>query len=592
MTLNIPPLSTLWRWMERHAVWFAILTAALSVFILCDPCGRKAWDTFFTHNEKVLEIYWQTLSLLLMILVPVSLEAIKKLETDLAGFGSKVFLEEVVHVYRFWILIPFSFLLFFAKVPVRDILSDSVIIDPEILTSIHYLLFVIWCFLFWWFLSLIEQSLGLLISSGKSVLKFFHSYLGGYSKREKPKKDEDSEEESWRLLWRIIDFQKEKWHRKFLLLFWNRQGELIKREQYFLATTLLESFSQQYLALGDSQKKSDTTWMNSRKCWLWFHEKQMNDKTENPYAIAIRLLDIHFATWRNFEEIQDPANRSDVDNEKWVRLTNLQRLVRSMLETLFRDELGKTDDYYYSFSRCLTGFFNTVALDKPTLSPEKYQEYLESLPVYRPVFEAAHNFHLSNYEPRAEGSGFPNRWRVLEACLEQTNGIDNVQRHVWLEQFLIWSRDRIDHGKKEWDNALDGALKMLFPEAYAPWMAFAFAYRALAFGKSRIAGLCSWHQNFGQSQATWTDISDIAQGANWQALSNQREQEEEQKQKDVAAKIIQRFSFFGTSGDIQTLIDELENLSGTFEKECESERKRLEILEMLKVVGGIGSFTK
>lgn len=588
MTLNIPPLSTLWRWMERHAVWFAVLTAALSVFILCDPCGRRAWDTFFTHNEKVLEIYWQTLTLLLVILIPVTGAVIGKLDKKFPEFGARIFFQQVAHVERFWILIPFSFLLFFAG----DILSGNSIIDPEILTSIHYLLFVIWCFLFWGFFEILRKSVALFVDLGDLQNEVFYRHLSEYSRQQKTMSDDENEGPALKLLWDGIDAKNDKWHRKFLLLFWNRQGELIKREQYFLATTLLESFSQQYLALGDSQKQSDTTWMNARKRWLWFHEKQMNDKTENPYAIAIRLLDIHFATWRNFEEIQDLANRSDVDNEKWVRLTNLRRLVRSMLETLFRDELGKTDDYYYFFSRCITGFFNTVAPDKSTLSSEKYQEYLESLPVYRPVFEAAHNFHLSNYEPCAEGSGFPNRWRVLEACLEQTNGIDNVQRHVWLGQFLTWSRDRIDHGKKEWDNALDGALKMLFPKAYAPWMAFAFAYRALAFGKSRIAGLCSWHKNFGQSQANWTDISDIAQGANWQALSNQREQEEEQKQKDVAAKIIQRFSFFGTSGDIQALIDELKNLSGTFEKECESERNRLEILEMLKVVGGIGSFTK
>jgi hypothetical protein len=409
--------------------------------------------------------------------------------------------------------------------------------------------------------------------------------------------DDENERPAWKLLWDGIDVKNDKWHRKFLLLFWKRQEELIRNKQYLLATTLLESFSQQYLTFGDSQKQIDVArQMNARKRWLWFSKKQMNDKTENPYAIVIRLLDIHFSTWRNLEEIENPGNGNNMDPEKWGRLSTLQRLLRSILETLFRDELGKTDDYYYSFFRCLTGFFGTVAPDKSTLSLEKYREYLKSLPIYRPVFEAAYNSHLSSYEPHAEGSGFPNRWRVLEVSLEQTfslDGTDNdVQRLVWLNQFVVWSRDHIDHGKTEWDNVLDMALKMLFPEAYAPWMAFTFAYKALAFGKSRIAGLCSWHQNFGQSQATRTDISDIAQRKNWQVRMDQREKDEEQKQKDVAAKIIQKLGFFGTPKDTQTLIGELQNLEESFEKESESERNRQEILDMLQAVGKLGSFAK
>lgn len=581
----------IWRFLEKHPYEMFVVTLILSFFVLYVPWCRQAWDTFFTNNDKVLEIYWQTLTLLLVILIPVTGAVIRKLDKKFPEFGARIFFQQVVRVEQFWILVPFSFLLFFAGMPAIDKLSGNPIIDPEILTSIHYLLFIIWCFLFLGFFEILRKSVALFVDLGDLQNEVFYRHLSEYSRRQKTMSDDENEGPAWKLLWDGIDVKNDKWHRKFLLLFWKRQEELIRNKQYLLATTLLESFSQRYLTFGDSQKQIDVArQMNARKRCFWFSEKQMNDGRENPYAIAIRLLDIHFSIWRNLEEIENPGNGNNMDPEKWGRLSTLQRLLRSILETLFRDELGRTDDYYYSFFRCLTGFFGTVAPDKSTLSSEKYRKYLKSLPIYRPVFEAACHFDLSNYEPHAEGSGFPNQWRVLEASLEQT--FSDVQRLVWLDQFIAWSRGRIDHGKTERDNVLDMALNMLFPEAYAPWMAFTFAYRALAFGKSRIAGLCSWHQNFGQSQATWTDISDIAQGKNWQVRIDQQEKGEEQKRKDVAAKIIQKLGFFGTPKDTQTLIGELQNLGESFEKERESERNRQEILDMLQAVGKLGSFVK
>jgi hypothetical protein len=576
-------LQKIGRFLECHSIGVFAVTMAMSVFLLFDPLGQRAWDTFFTNNEKVLEIYWQTLTLLLVILIPVTGAVIGKLDKKFPEFGARIFFQIVARVRQFWILIPFSFLLFFARVPVQNMPPEGISVNLEVLRIIHYLLFVLWCFLFWGFFEILRKSVALFVDLGDLQNEVFYRHLSEYSRQQKTMSDDENEGPAWKLLWDGIDVKNDKWHRKFLLLFWKRQEELIGNKQYLLATTLLESFSQRYLTFGDGQKQIDVArQMNARKRWLWFCEKQMNDKTENPYAIAIRLLDIHFSTWRNLEEIKNPGNGNNMDPKKRGRLSTLQRLVRSMLETLFRDELGKTDDYYDSFFRCLTGFFDTVAPDKSTLSPKKYQEYLESLPVYQPVFEAAYNSHLSNYEPHAEGSGFPNQWRVLEACLEQTNSIDSVQRRVWLEQFCTWSRDHIDHGKKEWDNALDGALKMLFPEAYAPWMAFAFAYRALAFGKSQIAGRCSWNRNFGYDSLL-IDMSDMPEEG-WEQKHDERMMKVTRERQTIAVTIIQKFRFFGKPGQITNLIAELESLSGTLSGDSESENNRREILEMLQEI--------
>lgn len=573
----------IWRFLGKHPYEMFVITLILSFFVLYVPWCRQAWDTFFTNNDKVLEIYWQTLTLLLVILIPVTGAVIRKLDKKFPEFGARIFFQQVVRVEQFWILVPFSFLLFFAGMPAIDKLSGNPIIDPEILTSIHYLLFIIWCFLFLGFFEILRKSVALFVDLGDLQNEVFYRHLSEYSRRQKTMSDDENEGPAWKLLWDGIDVKNDKWHRKFLLLFWKRQEELIRNKQYLLATTLLESFSQRYLTFGDSQKQIDVArQMNARKRCFWFSEKQMNDRRENPYAIAIRLLDIHFSIWRNLEEIENPGNGNNMDPEKWGRLSTLQRLLRSILETLFRDELGRTDDYYYSFFRCLTGFFGTVAPDKSTLSSEKYRKYLKSLPIYRPVFEAACHFDLSNYEPRAEGSGFPNQWRMLLEYFEkktlftESEKSRGIQRMVWSNQFLSWSGDRIGHGKTDWDDALDGALNMLFPQADASWIAWALAYRNLWLPGKRMESLCRWKKNFGHEEM-------------YQRVEkSEKEEEEEKKRKDMAACVIQGCILFDKSREyMHELIVELRALEGKFNAEPLEENNRQEILAMFEAVHDI-----
>ena len=585
----------IWRFLESHSIWVFTATAAMTVFILFDPQCRQAWDIFFTRNKKVLDIYWQTLSFFLIILIPILGQSFKKLEEDFAGIGAKIFFEQVVCARKFWVLVPFSFLFFFAFP------SEDFPLNQAVLTGIHYVLFVTWCFLFWKFFSLTKKSIEILVTRGKVIMKIFYDYLEGYQgnhKRQTKIGEDDSEEESWRLLWNIIDAQKEKWRKKFLGLFWSRLESLVVAKQYVSANDLLNDFAERYLELGtwDGKKRDQREhihWMNARKRWLWFHEKQGSDGRENPFTVVSRLLDLHWQCWEALDGWEKPGNGTISDIETWGELYGLNSTLSNTLEKLFRDELDRTDDYYYSFFRCLTGFFDRVG-EELLSDTVKYVRYLKIFPIYRPVFEAASKFDLRDYELQRGGSGFPNQWRMLLGYFEkktlftESKKSRGIQRIAWLNQFLSWSGSRIGHGKMDWDDTLDGALNMLFPEADASWMAWALAYRNLWLTGKHMESLCRWKKNFGDDPPYLFNMDGNLNHEEMYQRREELEKEEEKKRKDMAARVIQGCIFFDKSQKyMHELTVELRALEGKFNVESLEENNRQEILAMLEAVRDI-----
>ncbi len=550
----------IWEFWEQR-VWPGIFV----MIIIATPFlfgFRSVWDTFITYNTNVPEIYWQTLTILLVILIPVTTAVIEKLEKNFTGFGAKIFFEQVAQAKHFWVLFPFSFLLFFA-LPGEDSANN-------ILTFFHYILFFAWCVLFWMFFALLRKSMALFMDRGELMSEVFFEHLRVYD--DEVIEGDDEERVAWKLLWtKKIDFFSQPWREKFLLLFWKRWAGLMQSEQYVLARELLEDFSAQYLALGkeNEERRKASTWINTRMSWQWFTSSGASPGKRSPDAIAIRLLEFHFDVWKRMK-LAPPAGAEDAwESGKFSQLMGLQGKLNKMLEELFRDEMkGSRGDAHEFAFRCLWKFFDMVEkrFNGTESIGKKYEHYLIHLPVYSPVFDAADDFSLSRYEPQGEWSGFPNRWRVLaeswQTIGDKTAGA--IQRQVWLTQFLRWSRDRIDHGKTERDAALDGALSMLFPEAYSPWMAFAVAYQTLSFGANRIEGLCLWRKNFGD------DTSSEHPGDG----------------EELAAQIIQKYGGFGTRDQVATLITALESLAEKFVDDELSECNRTELLEMLRAVLG------
>ncbi len=568
----------IWRFLESHYRVVFVVAAVMTVFILFDPRCRQAWDIFFTHNGRILEIYWQTLTILLVILIPVTTAVIEKLNEDLPGFGAKTFFQQVVRVRKFCVLVPFSFLLFFA-LPGKDFPLNQIV-----LTVIHYTLFILWCCLFWWFFELLRVSIRLFTDRGELTNRVFFMHLKEYDQEENSVGNAD-ELAAWKLLWKRIDLQDMKWREKFLGLFWSRLESLVVAKQYVSANDLLNDFAERYLELGtwDGKKRDQREhihWMNARKRWLWFHEKQGSDGRENPFTVVSRLLDLHLQCWEALDGWEKPGNGMISDIETWGELYGLNSILSNTLEKLFRDELDRTDDYYLSFFRCLTGFFDRVG-EELLSDTVKYVRYLKIFPIYSPVFEAA-----SKFEPQSGESDFPNQWRMLLEYFEkktlfaESEKSRGIQHTVWLNQFLSWSGRRIGHGKTDWDDTLDGALNMLFPEADASWMAWAVAYRHLSWGGSRIASLCRWDPSFGKNPAFWFSVYN----KKTQQEEKEDSEKEERKRKNVAARIIGELGFFGNKNDPSLLIGELEGLSKEFVNDVSSEHRRRGICEMLQAV--------
>lgn len=526
------------------------------VFILYIPNIRNSWDLFFTYNTKILDIYWQTLLILLTILIPVMVEILKSLTEKFPNFGARIFFLEIVHAGKFYALIPFSFLLFFA-------VDHGV--SPALLSLTHYILFVLWVLLFWQLFQLLEKSVLYFIDSGNTVNEYFEIYL------RRDDLDFDIELDKWNSLWETIGTLKSKWQFNLLSLFWWKQERLMRKKEYELLRRLFESFFNLFLSLGNDEARLDIQWINIRKRWLWFHDEKFSDKTENPHAIVWKLLNYHFETYKLREGLGNADQLPD-SKEMWVY--GLYSLITDRLEKIFEDELKKTDDYYYGLFKCLRSFFLKHRADG--------DKYLSSVPIYRVVFDNVNHFNLYDYSPD-DDSGFPAEWRILEKYLPTLldNSFESVQRRLWINGFMEWFDGGINRNLKKYNHKMDCALSLLFPEAYQPWMAFALGYRFLSWSGSRILSLCAWEFNFGQMVSADLDghFNDSLSEQEQSDLIDRQRDSQIERQKMIAAKIIAKIGLMGTRSDIAASIKELEELASQNDSIV-----RVEVLKMLRAI--------
>lgn len=518
-------------------VILGLLICVWPVFLWYFPQVRNSWDLFFTHNANILDIYWQTLLILLTILIPVMLEIIRAMEKRFPKFGERIFFLEIIRVKRFYLLIPFSFLLFFAIAPSEEFKSET-------LSFVHYILFVVWCFLFWELFQLLEKSIIFFVDSGDAVNTAFSNHL-------RRTDNDDIEVDKWNSLWETIDSLKFEWQKRLLLIFWQKQNSFIENKKYEVARELFENFSKSFLSLNDNKKRESLQWINARKRWLWFHDEEFNTKEKNPYAVTLKFLKYQYEVKGLLE-----GSRKSSNSMERVSLYSLHSLITDILEKIFTDELRKTDDFYYGLFRCLRKFYSEHA--------DAGDAYMSQIPIYRPVFDNANHFDLYDYDVKSSDSGFPNEWRILVRYLPVLfeKSLDGFQRLLWINNFSTWARERIDHGKQEYDNTLDAALRMLFPEAYHPWMALAFGYHTLPFGRSRLKSFFTWKRNFGIA----ISMVDSFQFDSEKTRANQNLEievllkDDRSRQEDAAAEIILRLGFFGGTEEISMLVSEAKEL--------------------------------
>ena len=253
----------------------------------------------------------------------------------------------------------------------------------------------------------------------------------------------------------------------------------------------------------------------------------------------------------------------------YLNVSELLRKISVILEHIIQDELEHSGDFYYGLFRILKRHVDDSG---------KSEKYIESIPIYRAVFEHADTYDLSRYEPGEKNStGFPNEWRILDGG---TKNFSSIQV-AWINKFLHWSNERISHEAKPYDEKLSGALQMLFPESYQPWLALGIAYRYLSGGSDRIASLCEWQRNFGLESGVfmlfdWNqDISEAEKERERDRLMSERI---ESFQKN-ALKILERLGIlddtFKKSKEMLKLL--------RFEKNSNQEKNRKELLEMLKL---------
>lgn len=535
---------------------FTLVLLFLVVFlVLFYKEFREGIEKFFVHNkERFPEIYWNTLLILLTIFVPIGIEIIKDFNRRFPKFGSKIFLEQVVSVRRFFYLIPaFSFLLLFASFDS----SGGIDIFFQIAT------FCIWTTLFWEFSWVLQRCLNFWIKQGEEMNSYFFDSLKSHSKDRI-----DDIVEMWISVWQTIGQLKIHWKEKFLSLFWKKQREFFNEKRYDLVGQLFDNFFEQFLSLSkdvkDDQKKY-SDWLNERRRYLWFHRATFDDGRENPYGIFERLLEFYYKTWERTELLRKETSSHERQDD-WNSI-EFSRRVSVILEKIVFDELEHSDNYYFGFFRILKSHIQ-----------DKTQEYISSIPIYRALFEHADTYDLSRYEPGEKNStGFPNEWRILDGG---TKNFSSIQV-AWIKKFLQWSNERISHEAKPYDEKLSGALEMLFPESYRPWLALGIAYRYLSGGSDRIASLCEWQRNFGLESGVfmlfdWNqDISEAEKERERDRLMSERI---ESFQKN-ALKILERLGILDDA--FKKSKETLELLR--FEKNSNQEKNRKELLEMLKL---------
>lgn len=513
---------------------------------------------FFVSNGKDFrEVYVNTILILLTIFIPVGMKMISDFKKAFPGKGAEIFLKEIVGINKFYYLIPvFSFLLFFDSSEFFHWFG-----------LIHIAMFFVWVTLFLEFSDVLYRCFDFWISSGSKLNVYFYKHLKKSYSDVRNSVDFDSIAEMWISVWQTIGQLKISWKEKFLLLFWSQQKKFFGAGRYDLVGRLFDNFSEQFLSLSkdvkDDQKKY-SDWLNERRRYLWFHGGTFDDGRENPYGIFERLLEFYYKTWERIELLRKETSSSE-RRDDWNSI-ELSRRMSAILEKIVFDELEHSDDYYFGFFRILKSHMR-----------DKTQEYINSIPIYRAVFEHADTYNLSRYEPGEKNDiGFPNEWRIVDSEKE----FSPIQV-AWINKFFRWSSGRISHGEKPYDEKLSSALEMLFPEAYQPWLALGIAYRYLSWGGDRVASLCEWQRNFGLESGVfmlfdWNqEISDAKKERERDRFMNERI---ESFQKN-ALKILERLGILDDT--FKKSKETLELLK--FEENSYQEKNRKDLLEMLNL---------
>ena len=514
---------------------------------------------FISENKNLLDVYSISLTILFTVFIAVFIE-MYRVFSDVAVFGSRLLLEEQLEWRRVAILIPvFSLTLFLGG-------------GRDVSVLLNLFEFILWTTLFYRVSTLNVRLLKLIID-GKGG--FFYALLESLKRQDVWSKEEDIFQR-WRTVWgKWIDIgveMKDEQRNAFLSLFWKKQWEFFGEGRHDLVGWLFENFSTQFLfeeeTKGDQRELDERS--DGRRRYLWFHNALFGNSKENPYGIFEKLLKFHYEAWKKKEELEARVMEEISPEESgYLNVSELLRKISVILEHIIQDELEHSGDFYYGLFRILKRHVDDNG---------KSEKYIESIPIYRAVFEHADTYDLSRYEPGEKNStGFPNEWRILDGG---TKNFSSIQV-AWIKKFLQWSNERISHEAKPYDEKLSGALEMLFPESYQPWLALGIAYRYVSLGGDHIASLCKWQRNFGLESGVfmlfdWNqDISEVEKERERDRLMSERI---ESFQKN-ALKILERLGILDDA--FKKSKETLESLR--FEGNSNQEKNRKELLEMLKL---------
>lgn len=547
-----------------YSVNIILCGIALSLFSYVIPAVREGLFKLLVLNEKILDIYWNTLLILLAVLVPLAISAVELLNRkQFKEFGPGIYFKFIFDLKKFFSLITLLSFSFLFSVTVEPYERD----EWTHMFFFHLMTFYLWVVTFWYFIDVIRGTLKLVID------REFIKHLSFLDLKDRPLDSADMVSEKWNSVWKTASSLRPHWLAKALVIFWEKQKQGFERGLFFGVTALFVGFADNLLSLKENAMRDESDWINSRKRWLWFHEEKFNDGQENPYAVFRRLLKFYRLAYKQW--MKDLGFKDGRTFEQGV--ANLQGTLRGIIERLVVNELETTDDFFFSLFKSLSDHIKKDPVDR---------EYISSLPIYSPVFEHSSLYALNKYEKGRDDIGFPSEWRVLVDELDK----GNLLRDIWLNKFSEWASRRIDHGKKEWDDKLNGAVEMLFPEADSSWIALALGYARLSWGGSRVNSLCQWQPNFGMGTTGSSYSYDYTktEKENTKLMWAQLGREIEVRQ-DNAARIIKRLGFFGEDKDIQSIEIELEGLGGKYENDSYQEMNRVRMLKLVNALVQINS---
>ena len=536
---------------------FFVLFRASVIALIVVQSDRlvRVFKELLVFNDKIHEIYWNTILILLTILIPIAIEIIQSLRKLFPKFGTAIYLYEVVQVSRFYLVLPF----FSLSLP---LLSQ---LDSKVGVVLHIVIFLTWITLFWDFAEVLTKSVALLSDKNEEVNRLLLLNLG----KEKSYIASYDASEKWSAVWKTYHLLREKWQRKFLLLFWKKSESLLNTGKYQLVDELINNFYENYLSFKDTEIEDRSIWLNERKRWLWFHDKKFSDGKENPYSVYIRLLELYAALYKRRKQALSERSLSIFESG----LDRLYGTVKNLIENITRDELKESFDSYFGFFKILREHID-LYIDSES---EADREYVASIPIYRPILEYADNYSL-------QSEAFPKEWQFspenFDNMFDQRGG--GRMRLIWLNHFSNWSRDRIGHGEKEYDSKLVGAVDMLFPGMYSPWIALGIGYRTLLWSNSRIDSLCQWKQSRFFSSVDAGDVYSFdpqkSDEENWTIWNDLRIRRMNEMKSDTA-KLIMRLGLFGTAENVKVLRQELIHL-GEYPDDDYREVNRKELLDL------------